>query len=149
MNPLLKWCRLNNKDRILILKTFFFLAGIRLGLRLMPLTTIRRFIGRSVRISSGELRHNTQELDKAIWAIESVGNHILGDGPCLTQALAAQYVLTRFNKPSELCIGIAKDERGKLVAHAWVESDGIIVIGGSEDSLKQYTKLPSLEGKLF
>lgn len=149
MNPLLQWYHLNNKDRILILKTFFFLASIRLGLRLMPLTTIRRFIGRSARISSGELHHNTQDLEKAIWAIESVGKYILGDGPCLTQALAAQYVLTRFNKQSELCIGVAKGDGGKLVAHAWVESDGIIITGGSEDSLKQYTKLPSLEGKLF
>jgi hypothetical protein len=115
----------------------------------MPLTYIRRFMRWTARISSVKKAHSNQDFERAVWAIESVGKYILGDSPCLTQALATQHLLTRLNKQSELCIGVAKDGWGKLIAHAWVESDGVIIIGGSEDSVKQYTKLPSLEGKRF
>jgi hypothetical protein len=147
--PLIKWGHLPNSDRILIFKTALLLASIRLALGLLPLSTIRRFLMRKAKASSAKIDHSHQGLEKEIWAIESVGKYILGDGPCLTQALAAQQVLTRLNKPSDLCIGVAKDEQGKLVAHAWVESEGAVIIGGSEDSLQRYTKLPTLEGKLF
>jgi hypothetical protein len=37
-------------------------------------------------------------------------------------------------------IGVARSETGELQAHAWVEVDGSIVIGGSE-SQKHYTPL--------
>jgi hypothetical protein len=149
MSPFLKWYRLSFRDRFLLFKTFLILVGIRLGLFLMPLKNFRRFLRWTATTSPVKSDHRDQDLGKAIWAIASVGKYILGDGPCLTQALAAQQLLIRHNRQSELCIGVAKDSRGKLVAHAWVESDGVVIIGGSEDSVKQYTKLPSLEEKLF
>jgi hypothetical protein len=149
MNPFLKWYRLPNKDRILLFKTFLVLSGIRLDPLLLPLTKLRRVLRWIARFSAEKKDNNNQDLKRAVWAIESVGKYILGDSPCLTQALATQHLLTRLNKQSELCIGVAKDDGGKLVAHAWVESDGMIIIGGSEDSIKHYTKLPSLEGKRF
>jgi hypothetical protein len=149
MRPFLKWYRLSFRDRILLFKTFFVLVSIRLGLFLIPLKNFRRFIRWTATISPVKRDQRNQDLRKAIWAIESVGKYILGDGPCLTQALAAQQLFIRHNRQSELCIGVAKDNRGKLVAHAWVESDGVVIIGGTDDSVKQYTKLPSLDEKLF
>jgi hypothetical protein len=45
--------------------------------------------------------------------------------------------------PRSLRIGVAKGEAGKLEAHAWVESQGRIVIGGLRD-LPYFTPLPPL-----
>ena len=42
-----------------------------------------------------------------------------------------------------LHIGAVKDEEGKFLAHAWVESEGRVVIGGHE--LERYTRLMTLE----
>ena len=53
---------------------------------------------------------------------------------CLTQAIALRTLLARDGKESELRIGVAKAEDGRLEAHAWLESDGRIVIGGRESS---------------
>ncbi len=52
---------------------------------------------------------------------------------CLTQALTAQTVLSRRGHDSRLRIGVAKDTQGNLEAHAWVECDGTVVVGESED----------------
>ncbi len=50
--------------------------------------------------------------------------------------------------PAELCIGVAKEGGNRLAAHAWVMSDGRVVIGGSPEDLSRYTRLTALEGKL-
>jgi hypothetical protein len=59
----------------------------------------------------------------------------------VTQILFARYGFT-----AKLRIGVAKDGRERLKAHAWVESQGKIVIGNMQD-LSRYKALPTLETK--
>lgn len=49
---------------------------------------------------------------------------------------------------SQLRIGVAKDGRERLKAHAWVESQGKIVIGNVQD-LSRFKALPTLEAIKF
>lgn len=79
-----------------------------------------------------------------IWAVEAVGNRLFPSSPCLTQALVIQRLLRRHGRHSELRIGVRKDERGKFGAHAWVESEGRVVIGGEALS-EGFVPLPSAE----
>jgi hypothetical protein len=75
--------------------------------------------------------------------VETASRRTPGLKTCLAQALAAQVLLTRRGYPALLRIGVAKGERQQLQAHAWVESEGKIVIGGSE--LERYTPLAVLK----
>jgi hypothetical protein len=62
---------------------------------------------------------------------------------CLTQAIAALILLNLKNYPATLRIGVARNNEGRFEAHAWVESDGNVVIGGSKTSLyEKYSLLP-------
>lgn len=61
---------------------------------------------------------------------------------CLTQALATQTLLRLKGQKSYLKFGIDKDESEKLIAHAWIEIDGKIIIGGSAD-ISRYSVLNS------
>ena len=63
---------------------------------------------------------------------------------CLPQALAAEALLTRGGLPADLRIGVMKEASGKLLAHAWVESDGRVVVGDLPGGLDVYTRLPTL-----
>ena len=49
----------------------------------------------------------------------------------LTQALAVQFLLTLYSYPAVVHVGVTKEE-GLIQAHAWLESDGKVVIGESE-----------------
>ena len=51
-----------------------------------------------------------------------------------------------FRLPACLRIGVVKGAGGQFQAHAWVESDGVVVIGGSEPEPERYTPLPALDG---
>ena len=79
------------------------------------------------------------------WAI-AVAQRVVPRATCLPQALAAEALLVHCGHPVELRIGVIKTDRGRLVAHAWVESAGRIVVGGLGRALSRYTALPPLPG---
>lgn len=69
---------------------------------------------------------------RAAWAANAVGHRFLPNRPCLTQALVLQYLLLRRGDESaELHIGVAKGQEGELLAHAWIERNGRVLIGGT------------------
>ena len=59
---------------------------------------------------------------------------------CLTEALCCQTVLLRSGYASKMILGITRDDRRKLDAHAWVELDGEVVIGDNGE-LERYKTL--------
>ena len=62
---------------------------------------------------------------------------------CLTQAIATLILLNLKNYPATLRIGVARNNEGRFEAHAWVESEGNVVIGGSKTRLyEKYSLLP-------
>jgi hypothetical protein len=89
---------------------------------------------------------DSAKIEKIAWAV-AVASRYVPAATCLTQALAGQILLAQHGEPALLQIGVAKNEAGKLEAHAWVESRGRIIIGDSEE-LFRYTRLPSMEGLL-
>jgi len=59
-----------------------------------------------------------------------VASHLVPRSTCLTKALAAHVLLRRVGHEGVLHIGVARDEAGKFEAHAWLECQGKVIIGG-------------------
>jgi hypothetical protein len=146
MRSLCKFFLLEPSERRLLLRTGLILWAARLGLWLLPLPTLRRLLAKW-RQAESISPDGSANIEKIVWAV-TVASHYVPAATCLTQALAGQILLAQYGQPALLQIGVAKNEAGKLEAHAWVESRGRIVIGGSEE-LFRYTPLSSVEGKLL
>jgi len=83
------------------------------------------------------------------WSASRVGARMLPKRPCLTQALVAQFFLWRRGDTStSMHIGVNKDSDGGLLAHAWLECDGRVIIGGT-GSPEQYKRLDQLEERIY
>ena len=145
MKRLLKFMHLPAAERWLLVKAALLLSAIRLGLGLLPFQTLRRLLAKVAEASTGLQETDRSSADRIVWAVEAAGRRLPGAGTCLTQALAAQALLARRGHPALLRIGVLKGEEGRLEAHAWLESKGRIVIGGSE--LERFTPLVALEGE--
>jgi hypothetical protein len=65
------------------------------------------------------------------WAVQVAARRIPG-ATCLTQALALQWLLARAGHNASIRMGVAKDGARGFEAHAWVESNGEILLGGDE-----------------
>jgi hypothetical protein len=62
----------------------------------------------------------------------------------LAQALATQVLLERRGYPTQLRIGFTSYKGGQMSAHAWVESQGRVAIGGA-GNMARYILVPIQE----
>jgi hypothetical protein len=60
--------------------------------------------------------------------------------------MSAQALLHRYGHPAELRIGVrwVDGNRSEIEAHAWVESEGEVVVGDDEP-LSEYVRLPAFD----
>lgn len=63
------------------------------------------------------------------WAIAVAARYVPGC-KCLVQAMAGRNLLARYGFAGIIHIGVAKDSKNWLSAHAWVDVEGQTVIGG-------------------
>ena len=160
-----KFLNLSTTDRRLLVSAAVLLGAVRLGLWVLPFQTMRRLLTKMTRHATAQQacpsrtasiasiatevpNATTQQTrdylpDRIVWAVV-VASRYVPKSTCLTQALTAQVLLAQRGFPAQLHIGVAKQGEDKpLEAHAWVESEGRIVIGGS--GLGHYTRLSGLE----
>jgi hypothetical protein len=145
MRQVCKFLRLPPADQLLFIRIALLLAAIRIGLSLFPFQALQHFLDKVGEESGDFGRTGRDDRARVISATIILGRFLLGDKPCLTQALVIKLLFRRRKYPAQLQIGVAKQNDGTLSAHAWVESDGEIVIGGA-DSPHLYTTLFPLKG---
>lgn len=126
-------------DRRLLLRAGALLSAVRLGLWIMPFSRLRSVLARA---SRNDPRDGGPSAQRVAWAVSKTARYV-PHCTCLVQALVTKRLLAKLGHPAELHIGVARDERDRLEAHAWVESAGEILVGAVSD-LSRYTPLPSL-----
>ncbi len=131
-----------------LLKVVPVILFVRLGLSTMSFKALVERLRQWSRQLSANGSYSDEEVRRICWAVGAVGSRVLGSRPCLTQALAVQFLLWRRGIETELRIGVDKDESGKLLAHAWVVLDDEVIIGGRLSEMK-YKVLPGLSDKVL
>jgi hypothetical protein len=144
MERLRKFLLLMATERSLLIRAVLLLGAIRVGLSLLTFRTLRRLLAR-VAPARGGFRDPHHCSPEQVARAVTAASHYVPRATCLTQALATQVLLTRRGYPVSLRIGVAKEEGGRLEAHAWVENQGKVVIGGA--ALERYTPLSAFGGE--
>jgi hypothetical protein len=126
------------EERFLVVRALFVVCSIRLGLWLLPIGTVRRFV-----LRTGKTRSVCPSIPRLVWAVRAV-SRIVPLATCLTQALTLQWLLSRYGHPSRIHLGARRNSTGRFEAHAWVECEGRVVIGGAE--APNYVSLANWEG---
>ena len=143
MKQLVKFSNLTSSERRLLVSALFRLVAIRVGMWVIPLRVLLRRLHKMAVERDRLSGSNPLPPERIAWAIRVASRYLPGTMNCLVQALDAQSMLARRGHLARVRIGVAKDEGGQLKAHAWVECEGKIVIGGV--GMSQYTALPYLE----
>lgn len=125
-----KWHHLQALIRLngsLAAAAYLMVVVVRLALWCMPFRYVHRFFKRlSVRQTPGADTHGRR---RRIAAAISIVSHFMPKASCLTQALAAQALLRLKGESAQLHFGVTRDAKGCFKAHAWLESDGHLLIG--------------------
>jgi hypothetical protein len=133
--------RLNLSDLLLAAVCLAVAWLVRVGLWLLPFrcllaaVTAARPLGRPSR---------RVQVSRIAWAVRLACRYVPGP-TCLVRALAGRSVLSLHGHPSGIRIGVSLDVR-QLEAHAWLESEGQVLIGGS-DAHARYRPFAELSGR--
>jgi hypothetical protein len=127
----------------MVIRTLALIAMVRLALWVMPFRTARAMVAWMARRRTRATVGRTLSAEQLCAMIGRLGDHV-PRATCLTQALVAQLVLCRSGFDPVLRLGVGRDERNVFRAHAWVECDGRVVIGQTNE-FERFTPLPPLE----
>ena len=141
MRRLQSFLRLPARERFLYLQTWLLLFRIRMMLWMLPYQRWRQVAANMIRIGN-ERNLERPTVDRLARAVKVMSRYVPG-ASCLTQALAAQTLLAHAGQRSQLRVGVTQNG-GKLEAHAWVQVEGHVVIGGRQ-SVARFSAFPTLE----
>ncbi len=144
MRRLYRFARLPRGDQRLLIKSIWLLWGMRIGLWLLPFSTLRRLSARLARSTPSSRPGDDAAINRVAWAVAAASRFVQGT-TCLSRALGSQILLAERGVKADLHIGVATDEHG-FRAHAWVKS-GDRIVGGAPEEIERFTSLPPLEGE--
>lgn len=129
------FAKLTLTERRLALEAIYWHSFVRVGLWVLPFRVMQTVCDRRGRPKARHTRATVQEI---AWSVRLASRYV-PHATCLTQALAARILLGRRGLPAGVHIGVARDASRGFEAHAWAESEGVVVCGGSE--APQYTPI--------
>lgn len=136
--------RLSARDLWLLITSALLLVAIQSGLKFLPFHTVQRLLTRISQSASSRQAADRRSIRQVVWAVDTVSQRLPRISTCLTRGLVAQALLCRCGHPARLRIGVAHSDARQLQAHAWVEIDDTIVLGGLHD-LARYVPFPLLD----
>ncbi|MFC4811413.1 lasso peptide biosynthesis B2 protein [Paenibacillus sp. GCM10023250] len=123
---------MNRQTRWLIIEATYYLAWARL-LKALPFSKVVNYLG----LQTDETTFSSSEEEEVTMrrisnALLLVSKHTWWESKCLVRGLAAMKMLERRGIASTIYFGTAKDDQGKLIAHAWLRSGRLYVTGAAE-----------------
>jgi hypothetical protein len=129
------------QEKWLYLSAALWLLVVKAGLYLLPFDQMRRWVV-GFGQSNGKLT-NAQEMQTIIQAIERISQFLSSLRiNCLPQALVGYMLLCRKGFDVQLKIGVLKNPSDQLIAHAWLEYQGQVILGNLWH-LGRFTSFPS------
>jgi hypothetical protein len=130
-----QWLRLERFGKLLFCEAYVSMGIARFQVLTRPFKKIAKHLGVRGKPES-EPATDPVRIRQVAWAIRTAARFTPWKSNCLAQGLAAWRMLKRRGLPSVLYFGVAKDENGKMIAHAWLRSGDFFVCGG--DGSKRY-----------
>ncbi|WP_226645700.1 lasso peptide biosynthesis B2 protein [Mesobacillus subterraneus] len=136
---------LNNSERLLFMEAIIYLAWARV-LKLFPFKKVSPMLGTYMDESSFQEDFSVYgTIRKISNAIQIMSRYTPWESKCLVRAVAGMKMLQRRGINSTLYLGTAKDETGKLIAHAWLRSGSYYVSGAEE--MNRFTVVSKFSNK--
>lgn len=130
LTRLRSFARLPAGEKRLALRAIALLAATRAALRILPFDRVRALTAGPTRVAAV----HPAGLPRAVRRAVIRATRSLPGSSCLAQSLVAERLLREGGHEARLTIGVAgpgepRGARFALDAHAWVESDGLLVTG--------------------
>lgn len=121
--------RLSSRERWFLAHAWLLLLVTDLALRVLPFATVLDYCRCPGVSQDTPLPDLPTPVARLAWLVEVAGRYCPAGTSCLKEALVLSWFLARRGVPTTLRVGVGRHE-GAFSAHAWLEQDGRIVLGG-------------------
>ena len=136
-----RFLALPSGQRQLLMLALVVVAHVRVMLCVLPSRVSLRLVRRLALLDEVARRGGAPSAERVAWAV-GAASRVVPRATCLTQAVAGQLLLRHYGYSAKLCLGVTRAEPGRFLAHAWLEREGRVVLGGAESAA--FTRLPTL-----
>jgi hypothetical protein len=134
--------RLSFASKRLLFEALLYSAVARAVILLIPFKKYRKYFGRVNEETPLDINREQYIVIRTVeWAVKAVCLRTPWESKCLVQALTAQRMLKKREIASTLYLGVNKNVKDNLSAHAWLRSGQVYVTGGyNKDEFVQVAK---------
>jgi hypothetical protein len=132
---LVKFLKLPGDKKKSLLIAWAVLWSMRIRLWLLPYPSVKNIVS----TMKARQKEGKPSVEDIVQSVETASQYVIA-ASCLTKALAAKMLLARNGYDSTLRIGV--NSCNGFAAHAWIERNGEIILGGSD---RRYEPLYILE----
>jgi hypothetical protein len=141
MNKIQKFLFLNRTNRYLLIETFLLLNFVRVGFLFLKFPTIQQILTRFGQSRPDKSKYPVISIERIVWCVEVSTQLSPGGAKCLARALTVHALMQRQGYAPKLQIGVLTRPPEKFEAHAWIEYQGKVVIGGDLPNLDKCSVL--------
>ncbi len=116
----------------------------RVLLTRLPVRMVRRSLRRLLAADRPLPADERVSMDRLLRCAARAGRVSPVSATCLVSALVSEALLNRHGYPVTLRVG-AQRQAGAFMAHAWLEFEGCVVVGGPLAVVEQYTPFPEID----
>jgi hypothetical protein len=138
--------KVRSEQRKLLLRAFPLVVAVRLALWACPSRLVLRYALRCSERANLRPPPGKPPASLIAWAVRAASRRV-PKASCLTQALSGQIFLGMHAYASRIHVGVAREEDGRLSAHAWLEVEGRTLIG--DHGLDRYTRMPEIASSVL
>jgi Transglutaminase-like superfamily len=147
MRLLRNFLALSRDERRLLIRAALLTTVVQVLLGRLPFTMLRRLVTGGRRNDSQGAAGDPMLASQVVWAVTAASRRVPGPATCLSRALTVHAMLLRRGCPSRLHIGVVRGGQGELEGHAWVESKGRVLIGGTASEIGRFTPLAAFDAE--
>jgi hypothetical protein len=117
------------KMRFMMVEAYILLGRARI-LKSQPFSKLVHILGEATEETVDTIDESDKEILRRVsFSVNLISKYTLWESMCLVKAIAASKMLEKRGIESTLYLGTAKDETGKMIAHAWLRSGPYYITG--------------------
>ena len=124
-----KFFSLPRYDKLLFLKTLGVSLVVKIVVFTLPMRWYSRYLDQAGRSLSGNFTDNEGMIKSITIAVRRCSRYAPWPTKCLVDAITAKLLLQWHGISSTLYLGVSKENRKKLVAHAWLKCGERFITG--------------------
>lgn len=122
---------IDNGKKFRFVQAFIFTGFYRAFILFMPFNKLKIRMGKYKTESPKEIDFKANRIAREVrWSVTQAARHTPWESKCLVQALTAQKMRKIRGISTTIYLGVKKNDKDEMMAHAWVRCGSYYVTGG-------------------